>query len=950
MSRATFPSAVVMDLLARLADLRAAGAHLRLDSRDVQPGDVFVAVSGRRVDGRDFVAQAVAARAAAVLCEARGDEGMTVDVKADVPVLPVHDLRGLLGELGHVWYGRPSEAMTVIAVTGTNGKTSCVQWLADALNAHGVRCGRIGTFGVSLPDGLGLPGGLTTPDALTLHRTLAQLRDAGAQAVALEASSIGIAQGRLDGVRIDVAGYTNLTRDHLDYHGDMAGYEAVKRRLFDWPGLQAAVVNADDEAGRRILADARVPGRVAFSRGQYDGHDEYGGASVRAVDVQHGAHGLQFMLATPEGRAQVTTRLIGLHNVENLLLVAGVLRTQHWSLPRIAAALSEARPVDGRLETVAALTDGVVAPQVVVDYAHTPDSLARTLAALRPLAKERGGRLVCVFGCGGERDVGKRPEMGRVAAELADSVVVSSDNPRGEAPQAIIDQILQGVPTQRRDRVQVVSDRAQAILRTVWTADAADVVLLAGKGHETYQEIAGRRQPFDDREWARAALSLQPAPVVSTDTRAIAEGDVFVALSGERFDGHDYLDQACAAGARAAIVARRVETSRLPQIVLGDTRRALGQLAGAWRSLHALPLIAVTGSNGKTTTKEMIAAILAAWVGEEARLASPGNFNNDIGVPLTLLRLRAHHRVAVVELGMNHPGEIAGLAAMAAPTVALVINAQREHQEFMHTVAAVARENGSVLQCLPQDGVAVYPADDAYTALWDDLSGARARLRFGVSSSGDVHAGDVTETVDSIRCRVGAPTGDGWLVLPLPGRHNLHNALAAIACALAAGAPLHVALDALAGFVAVKGRMQRVAMPDGSLVIDDTYNADPDSVRAAIDVLARLPAPRTLVLGDMGELGEQGPAMHREVGEYARVRGIDALYTMGDACAATREGYGARARGFGNPAEMVEALAAARPASLLVKGSRFMRMERVVSGYKEKIERTCAITGGFHAA
>jgi len=939
---------LVAGLLDRLAGLVASGAHLRLDSREVQAGDVFVAVAGHQTDGRAFIDQALAAGAAVVLCDAPGPQASE---QWGERVILVPGLRGLLGELAHAWYGRASEAMTVIAVTGTNGKTSCVQWLAQALTAQGVRCGRIGTLGVDLPQGVSLPGSLTTPDVLTLHRVLAQLRDAGAQAVALEASSIGIEQGRLDGVRIAVAGYTNLTRDHLDYHGDMVCYETAKRRLFETPGLQARVVNADDPAGCRILDT--LPGGIGFSRDPQNSRND---VLVRAVDIQYSAQGVRFTLALAQTRLPVTTGLIGLHNVENLLLVAGVLHALHWPPARIATALSQARPVAGRLEMVAALADAETAalPQVVVDYAHTPDSLARTLAALRPQANARGGRLVCLFGCGGERDAGKRAEMGRIAAAGADLVVLTSDNPRSEAPQAIIDQIMQGVPESERTQVQIVCERAQAILRTIWRAQAADLIVLAGKGHETYQEVCGQRRPFDDRQWARAALALRPVPVICSDTRSLTRGALFVALSGEHYDGHDYLEAAQAAGARAAIVARPVTTSSLAQIVLGDTRQALGQLASAWRALHALPLIAVTGSNGKTTTKEMIATILAAWVGVEARLASPGNFNNDIGVPLTLLRLRATHRVAVVELGMNHPGEIAVLAAMAAPTVALVLNAQREHQEFMGTVQAVARENGSVLSFLPQHGVAVYPARDVYTPTWDALSGSRTRWCFSLLDGaegcdvGEVQARDISETADGLRCRVVTPVGEGDLTLPLPGRHNLHNALAAVACVLAVGVPLATALAALAGFTAVAGRMQRLNLACGTTLIDDTYNADPDSVRAAIDVLAQLPAPRALVLGDMGELGEQAEAMHREVGTYARTCGIEMLYTLGAACAGARDGYGAGARGFAHAAEVIDALLAARPASVLVKGSRFMRMERVVSGYKEKIEQAC--TGGVHAA
>jgi len=1012
-------AAVITDaatLLQALAAQHEAGAHLRLDSRAVQPGDVFVAVAGHSQHGRDFVAQAIGSGASAVLIDAapspptplppagegclaaplafpspaggRGCPEGTGEGQPSIPVFSVANLRGLLGEFGHRWYGAPSDAVTIIAVTGTNGKTSCVQWLAAALNAGGVRCGVIGTLGLAFEgDGLGdntQTGSLTTPDVLTLHRTLAQWRDAGAQAVALEASSIGIEQGRLNGVRIAIAAYTNLSHDHLDYHGDMAAYAAAKARLFDWPGLKAAVVNVDDEVAARVLTHIpQVPRRIGFSL-----HAD-SSAAVRAVNLREEGAGLSFTLATPTGQADVVTTLIGRHNAENLLLVAGVLQALGWPLDYIAAALGGVKPVNGRLETVDAAdvaAPDAQLPRVIVDYAHTPDALARALAALRPVANARGGRLICVFGCGGERDAAKRPVMGRIAADAADAVVVTSDNPRGEDARVIIDQIVAGVsgPTlspspspasgrgedrpvadhnacpetaQDATEISIIPDRAHAILRAVWSAAPEDVVLIAGKGHETYQDIAGQKLPFDDRQWARAALALLPVPCVSTDTRAINPGDVFLALSGERYDGHDYLMQAHAAGARAAIVARRIGgvnsgDAGIAQIVLGETRAALARLAAAWRAQMdtqtRLPLIAVTGSNGKTTTKEMIAAILAAWVGADARLASPGNFNNDVGVPLALLQLRPAHRVAVVELGMNHPGEIAALAGIAAPTVALVNNAQREHLEFMQTVQAVARENGSVLETLPADGVAVYPADDDYTALWDTLGAAHTRLRFG--QKGEVTATDVTDDTTHSRCRVHTPQGDGLLALPLPGRHNLHNALAAIACTLAVGAPLAVALDALANFSAVKGRMQRIALPDGATLIDDSYNANPDSVRAAIDVLAQLPAPRALVLGDMAEVGASGPALHAEVGAYARARGIEHLYTMGEAGVYVREGYGEKAHGFTDLHELAIALADLRPASVLIKGSRAMRMERVVNAYVAAYPENIKTTGAAHAA
>ncbi|CUJ89642.1 UDP-N-acetylmuramoyl-L-alanyl-D-glutamate--2%2C6-diaminopimelate ligase [Achromobacter sp. 2789STDY5608615] len=945
------PAATVEQAVAWLHSRVSLTAHLKLDSREIEPGDVFVACPGLSSDGRLYIEKALALGASAVLFEAPATEAIEAAAAAgDTPMLPVTGLRALLGELGDTWYGRPSSALAVVAVTGTNGKTSSVQWIAHALGRNDKPCGTIGTLGAVLPDGQTLGGSLTTPDVLTVHRLLAAMRDAGAKAVAMEASSIGIEQGRMDGVRVALAAYTNLTRDHLDYHGTMESYEAAKARLFRWPGLSAAVVNADDEAGRRLIAS--LPSDLSVM-GYSLSADPAIPAAMRARDLQATAQGQIFTLVSPHGEAQIVTRLLGAHNVSNLLLVAGVLYKLGLPFAQIARELAATDPVDGRLQTVEPVAASTQANAgrgalVVVDYAHTPDALARALTALRPVAQARAGRLVCVFGCGGERDPGKRPEMGRIAAELADHVVVSSDNPRSESPEAIVAQILAGIPAEAGADVQV--DRARAIMQTVWASAPEDVVLLAGKGHETYQDIGGEKLPFDDREWARLALLLPLVKGVSTDTRRIGAGELFVALVGDNFDAHNYLDQAAERGACAAVVAHAVPDSTLPQLVLGDTRVALMRIGAAWRARFTLPVVAVTGSNGKTTTKEMISAMLAGWRGEAGRLATAGNLNNDIGVPLTLLRLRPEHRAAVFELGMNHPGEIAQLAAIAAPSVALVTNAQREHQEFMHTVEAVALENGAAIAALPADGVAVYPGDEPYAAIWDKLAAPRRALRFGLQPGLDVYAEQILADVDSTRCRVVTPMGSADLTLPVPGVHNLRNALAAIASAIAAGAPLDVAVRALAGFSPVAGRMQHKKLSGGTLLIDDTYNANPDSVRVAIDVLARMAGTRVLVLGDMGEVGDNGPAMHEEVGNYARELGLDALITLGDASRAAAAAYGTGAHACASVDEVVAALRGLRASCVLIKGSRFMRMERVVTAFISNDGQASKGQGDNHAA
>lgn len=418
---------------------------------------------------------------------------------------------------------------------------------------------------------------------------------------------------------------------------------------------------------------------------------------------------------------------------------------------------------------------------------------------------------------------------------------------------------------------------------------------------------------------------------VSTDSRNVSVGNLFFALRGERFDAHDFLNEVAAKGVAAVVAERIPDGFSLPALIVPDTRIALGEIASFWRKRFAIPVIGVTGSNGKTTVKEMIASILAAAFGNEQYLATRGNLNNDIGVPLTLFRLNTSYRAAVIELGMNHPGEIATLTAIAKPTVGLVNNAQREHQEFMESVEAVAKENGSVISGLSSDGVAVFPADDAYTSLWRTLAAQRKTMTFGFSSDADVSCtfrvndfgSDLSITADGKHFQVS---------LSAAGAHNVRNALAAAACALAIGVPQDAVIRGLETFAPVNGRLQRKTAKSGALVIDDTYNANPDSVRAAIDVLSHAPTPRVLVLGDMGEVGDEGPQFHDEIGAYARDSGIEHLLTLGELAKHASAAFGKSAQHFTDIESInrvAEALVTAGTTAL-VKGSRFMKMERVV--------------------
>ncbi len=492
MSRPTVPASLTpTETLQKLRLLGVEVAGVADDSRYVQAGDLFIAYADEIADRRDYIADALARGAAAVLWEAGGDFAWRPEWQA--ANLSAYGLRALCGPLAHAVFGQPSERLSLIAVTGTNGKTSISHWLSSA---HPRPCAVVGTLGAGFIGQL-QETGFTTPEATTLARYLRRFAEAGAQACALEASSIGIEEGRLDGARVDIAVFTNLTRDHLDYHGSMAGYAAAKERLFRWPHLRLAVINLDDPFGLELAARTTA-GKVLYYT-QSEHHGERQGV-VRAESIEETLAGMRFRLCAPNGRAEVETGLIGRYNLANLLAVAAVLIDAGLTPRATAERLASLTPPPGRLEKLG----GDNEPLIAVDYAHTPDALENALRALRGLADRRGAGLTVIFGCGGDRDRGKRPLMGEIAARLADRVVLTSDNPRSEAPEAIIADIRAGAPA-----AEIIVERAAAIRATVLAAHPAEVVLLAGKGHEPYQEIAGVRRPFSDAAEARAALAAR---------------------------------------------------------------------------------------------------------------------------------------------------------------------------------------------------------------------------------------------------------------------------------------------------------------------------------------------------------------------------------------------------------------------------------------------------------
>ncbi|MCK9232911.1 MAG: UDP-N-acetylmuramoyl-L-alanyl-D-glutamate--2,6-diaminopimelate ligase [Syntrophales bacterium] len=994
-----------VDLLEIRGNLSGTCESLCYDSRTCGPGSLFVAIPGLKTDGHAHIADALGRGAWVVVHEAPWTP------PSGVTAVRVADARRALGRLARNFFGDPSAALTLVAITGTNGKTTVTYLLEAILKAAGYRVGVLGTVNYRYGDKtFAAPN--TTPESCELQRLLRQMADAGVTHVVAEVSSHAVDLKRVDEVAFDIGVFTNLSQDHLDYHVTMERYYAAKRRFFTevlpsgGKGRPCpCVVNADDPWGRRLAGEVTLP---VLSFGLTER------AGVTAADAQLTLAGITARLRCDQGEFPVRSPLIGRFNLSNLLAAAAAALSLGVPTDAIAAGIAALAQVPGRLERVSRGGE----PTVFVDYAHTDDALRRVLETLND---HRRGRIVTVFGCGGDRDRAKRPLMGRAAADLSDLTVVTSDNPRSEDPAAIIVQIEAGIAARgipklppealkpdRQPRMTstpspeapgtasprgytVIPDRAEAIAAAIALAAETDICLIAGKGHEDYQILGDRRIFFDDRLIARRALDARKRPLaeartggdterggprldvaailaatggeliagppeavlagVSTDTRTLSPGALFVALAGEHFNGHDCLGEALARGAGGLLVSR-ARRDRLPGapggiviIAVDDPLTALGGIAHAWRMRFALPVCAITGSSGKTTTKEMAHAILSQ---NKRVLATEGNFNNLIGLPLTLLRLDAADEIAVLELGTNRPGEIARLTEIAAPTAGLVTNIGPAHLEGLGSLDAIRREKGDLFGRMdPAGGIAVLNGDDpSRDALKERWPGRT--VVFGFDPAHDVFADAPAPAAGGgTRFTLHAGGAAREVTLAAPGRHNVANALAAAALAWAAGTDPDTIAAGLARFRPVAGRMQIFTLASGAHLIDDAYNANPASVAAALQTLAGLreSGAGVAVLGDMLELGEQSENLHAEIGARLVETGVSQVHLTGafartTADAAVAAGL-ARERivFFTSPEEVVADLKDRLHAGdwILVKGSRRMRLDAVVQAIRETL-------------
>ncbi len=985
------------------------------DSRLVEEGWLFVARKGERFDGRLFIDEAIDRGAVAVMIESDGESyqsehscvRMVMDNAAEVT-----------SQVAERFFGRPSKALTLIGITGTNGKTTTAHLIYDMLNRAGRKCGLIGT--VSVDDGRGLkPAELTTPFAIDLSRTLATMVKHGCTHGVMEVSSHALTQGRVSGLHFTGGIFTNLSGDHLDYHGTMEKYaeaKAILFRLLDDEANQWAVVNVDDEASGRMME--ACGSHVKLIRVQQRIHEATSDWSVSIENIT--TNGMGLLIRCGNDEQPLHTTLVGVHNAMNLLEACAAVVECGVSFTEVCDLAASCNAPPGRLEPVTA-HDDPTGLMVLVDYAHTDDALANVLTAVRPIVEARGGRLVVVFGCGGDRDKSKRQRMMNEACAGADVVMVTSDNPRTEDADAIVQDILAGMD--ELEGVHVETDRRNAIRQVIEdVAGDNDVVVIAGKGHEDYQ-ITGRvKHAFDDRVIARYALlrrllrhgqvpgdhddidvsnifwsfggiciatggrlmnvpgcGVQTTQMkndgaisgISIDSRTIQKDEAFIAIRGENFDGHDFVEKAFTRGARLAVVSRtwwehnsntinRDENKAMMAgrdchtfLVVEDTTTALGDVASVWREClfnSGTTVVGITGSCGKTTTKEILNSVLS-----ECKRGSAGikSYNNEIGVPLTILAAEVDDEYLIVEVGSNSPGEIHALGSITRPDIAIITNVGRSHLAGFGSVEGVAREKAALLSTLvSENSWAVCPADSV--EIRPIVPNGIRVIWFGESTGADLRLVDeeLIENKSGWETLFTLEDNSKWH-LPVAGKHFVLDGVAVIAVAREMGMNDE---DIQSGLLKMKlpaMRMEVVSMPNGIRMYNDAYNANPESTLASIYTFLKMTSRveknhRILILGEMLELGSAAIPCHREI--MLKVARMAQRQLIGRAIfvgSAYREASGSGIR-FGcalpkGPVlDWVESIddeeALARLASvfepgdmILLKGSRRVVLERVIT-------------------
>ncbi len=957
-------------------------SSLCLDSRKASSGCLFMAMAGTKANGVDYVEDAVSRGATCILVQEDALDRLPFHIQKKVAILATTSVKKAVGVLSNTFFDSPSSKLNVVGITGTNGKTTCTYILEQIFKA----CGKKTAISGTICQRIGQEESkscLTTPDCVSFHAFLKRCVDNGVDFVITEVSSHALDQGRVEGCRFALSIFTNLTRDHLDYHGNLEEYFRAKSHLFTSRYTNKCVINIDDTYGKRLFGGCTLE-KLSYSLTAPE-------ADVYAREFVLDSQGIRAILGIKGQDLRLESKLIGRFNLLNIIACACAARLLDVAKEHIASGIRSVKSVPGRLEKVESC--GVSA---FVDYAHTPDAVKNVLKSTGEIKGD--GLLITVIGCGGDRDKGKRPEMARISAKLSDIAVFTSDNPRSENPVSIIRDMLDGVPKYLRQKVRIIEDRAEAIRWACAQARRGDLIIVAGKGHEDYQIIGGKRFPFADKQVLEEAFCLVsckdrekkgqsrafyptvenvvratdgkcdkkhffiPFDSVCTDTRTLNPGSIFWAIKGEKFDGRVFVSQAFKKGAVAAVCQRGkgepdIDTEK-PIIFVKDSLYALGEFASWYRKFLGLKTIAITGSCGKTTTKDLVASVVSQTFQTQATM---GNFNNLIGLPLTLLSMRPGVEWAVVEMGTSLPGEIRRLCEIACPEVGIVTCVRPVHLEGLGGLKNISHEKGYLFESLPEHGTAIVNLDDDLVC--ENLARTEAKNIWGFGTASA--CGKLKEAAGTVILRSWQSTDQGLVVrLHVSGtnleiRSRLFGPVNAmnIAAAVATGLGLGISIDDIvAGIEKCSAPKARMNMEEisGWIVIDDTYNANPASMEAALHMVSELSPDlgKNLVLGDMLELGNHAERFHLELGQRVaelRPKSLVAVGEMADVMAT-----GARRRGLSK--EVIFTFKTSQEAAsflaqeegiffngtrklVLLKGSRGVCLERVASVIKKRLGR-----------
>jgi len=975
-------------------------SSLHYRAQDVQPGGLFVAIPGLFADGHDFIDQARMRGALAIVSQkpVQSDHPDTLSIrqikdrqiKNDVTVIEVDNSRKTLAVISAAFFQNPSENLNIIGITGTNGKTTTAYLIESMLSAAGLKTGVIGTINYRYMEKV-FENPVTTPESLDLQKILATMQKEGVTHVVLEVSSHAIDLFRVENCFIDTGVFTNLTQDHLDYHGDMDSYWLCKKRLFTEylpSGCKkdhaVAVINRDNAKGRELFEILPVRG---ISTGNSTDN------MIRPKTIEHGLCGIAGNVLTPAGSFDFKSPLVGKHNIENILSATGAGIALDLSLDHIKAGIENVFFIPGRLERITG-NNGCF---VYIDYAHTPDALGNVLGSLKAISKKK---LICVFGCGGDRDKKKRPLMGEIAGRLCDLAIVTSDNPRTEDPEKIIEHICSGLKKAcnyeyslpglengfGKKGFVIQPNRRNAIKLGIDLSRQGDTVLIAGKGHETYQILGKKTVSFDDRKEAKIALLTKAQKTkqpnkgnpksknskeipwttedilkatggelicgevnrrftgISIDSRSISSSQLYVAIKGEVHDGHSFAEDAIHHGISGIIVDKdkakdlpltKWKGKQILCMAVKNTTIALGHLACFHRKRANASVVAITGSNGKTTTREMTAVVARQRF---ATLSSKGNFNNEIGLPLTLLKLDHGHKWTVVELGMNAPGEIARLGEICLPNIGVITNIGPAHLEGVGSIEGVMRAKGELLDKIKSGGTAVLNSDDHRVL---HLAGKTSSdvIFYGTSGKATIRAEAIVEKDLCTSFTLALPDETIGIDLKIPGTFMVSNALAAAAVGYKLGLSAKEIKTGLEHFKPIGQRMNILRTSGGVSLIDDTYNANLASMEAALRTLKTLKKNNRgiFIVGDMFELGRHAKKMHEEIGAMAADSDVSMLYATGEfaetvAAGASEGGMKLKNIFSGSKKEIVDDLTGRLRTNdwVLVKGSRGMGMEEIV--------------------